>query len=63
MDDMKKLEVLKDVQRAMSIPYSIRASIALPILNKLVDEPIEKEELVKEWQEENNKLNIEFGEL
>ena len=63
LDDMKKLDVLQDVQRAMSVPYSIRADIVLPILNKLVDEPIERERLVKEWQDENNKMNIEFGEL
>ena len=63
IDDMKKLEVLQDVQRAMSVPYSVRADIVLPILNKLVDEPIERDSLVKEWQDENNKMNIEFGEL
>jgi hypothetical protein len=63
IDDMKKLEVLKGVQRAMSVPYSVRADIVLPILNKLVDKPIEREALVKEWQEESNKMNIEFGEL
>ena len=63
IDDMKKLEVLKDVQKAMSVPYSVRADIVLPILNKLVDEPIEKDVLVKDWQEENNQMNIEFGEL
>ena len=63
LDDMKKLEVLQDVQRAMSVPYSVRADIVLPILNKLVDKPIERDSLVKEWQDESNKMNIEFGEL
>lgn len=62
-DDMKKLEVLKDVQRAMSVPYSVRADIVLPILNKLVDKPIERDRLVKEWQDESNKMDITFGEL
>jgi hypothetical protein len=63
IDDMKKLEIVKEVQRTMSVPYSVRADIVLPVLNRLVDEPIEKEDLIKEWQEENNKMNIEFGEL
>lgn len=63
IDDMKKLEVLQDIQRTMSVPYSIRAKIVNPILNKLVDEPIKNEELVKEWQEETNRMNIEYGEL
>lgn len=63
VDDMKKLDVLGDIQRRMSVPYSIRADITLPILNKLVDTPIKKEDLIREWQEENNKMNIEFGEI
>jgi hypothetical protein len=63
IDDMKKLEVLGEVQRTMSVPYGVRADIVLPILNKLVDKPIERDSLVKEWQDENNKMNIEFGEL
>lgn len=63
IDDMKKIEILKDIQKAMSVPYSVRADIVLPILNKLVDEPIERDNLIKEWQDENNKMNIEFGEL
>jgi hypothetical protein len=63
IDDMKKLEIVKEVQRTMSVPYSVRADIVLPVLNRLVDKPIKKEDLIKEWQEENNKMNIEFGEL
>ena len=63
IDDMKKLEVLKDVQRTMSVPYSVRADIVLPILNKLVDEPIKRESLIKDWQDESNKMDITFGEL
>ena len=63
VDDLKKLDVLRDIQRTMSIPYSVRADIALPILNKLVDTPIEKEDLVREWQEENNSIDITYGEI
>jgi hypothetical protein len=63
IDDMKKLEVLQNVQRTMSVPYSVRAKIVNPILNKLVDEPIKDKDLVKAWNEEQNKMNIEFGEI
>ena len=63
VDDLKKVEVLKELQRTMSIPYSVRADIVLPVLNKLVDKPIEKKTLVEEWQKENNKMEIEFGEF
>ena len=63
VDDVKKIEVLKDIQRAMSIPYSVRADIVLPVLNKLVENPIKKDDLVREWQEENSKIDITYGEL
>lgn len=63
VDDLKKIEVLKELQRAMSIPYSIRADIALPTLNKLVDKPIKKEDLVREWEKENQKIDITYGEI
>ena len=63
IDDMKKLEIIKEIQKSMNVPYSIRAQMILPVINKLVDEPIEKDDLVKEWQDETNKMEIEFGEL
>ena len=44
IDDFKKLEIVKEVQKTMSVPYSVRADIVLPVLNKLVDDPIEKED-------------------
>jgi hypothetical protein len=63
IDDMKKLEVLKNVQKTMSVPYSVRADIVLPVLNKLVDEPIKRDDLIKQWQEENNSIDITYGEI
>ena len=62
MDDMKKLEVLQNVQKTAMVPYSIRAKIINPILNKLIDTPIDEEKLIEAYNEEN-KMNIEFGEL
>lgn len=63
IDDMKKLDILGEIQRKMSVPYDVRAEIVLPIINKLIDNPIEKDDLVQKWQDENNKMNIEFGEI
>ena len=63
VDDLKKLDVLQKVQRTMSVPYSVRAEIVLPVLNKIADNPIELERLLKDWQEETNKIDIEYGEL
>lgn len=63
MDDMKKLEVLQTIQRTASVPYSIRAKIINPILNKMIDEPIDEENLIKAYNEEQNNMEIKFGEL
>lgn len=63
VDDLKKLDVLQKVQRTMSVPYSVRAEIVLPVLNKIADTPIELERLVKDWQKEENNMQIEYGEL
>ena len=62
IDDMKKIEVMQQIQRVGSIPYKVRAQILTPILNKLVDKDLKEEDLVKAYDEEN-KMNIEFGEL
>ena len=63
IDDMKKLEVLQNVRKSINIPYSVRAEVVLPVINKLVEKPIKKEELIKAWNDEQNKMNIEFGEI
>ena len=62
LDDMKKIEVLQTIQRVGSIPYKIRANILTPILNRLVENEISEEDLIKAFDEEN-KTRIEFGEL
>lgn len=65
-DDMKKLQVLGRIQGVMSIPYSTRSKIVLPILNKLITEGIDEkqvEELIKAHQDEEKDINIEFGEV
>ena len=62
IDDMKKIEVMQNIQRVGSIPYSVRAKILTPILNKLIDEDMTEDELVKAYDQENN-TRIEFGEL
>jgi hypothetical protein len=62
LDDMKKLEVLRKVQQTTGIPYSMRAKIVKPILNKLIDTPVSDEDITSAYREES-KLNIEFGEI
>ena len=62
-DDMKKLQTLQAIQRTTAIPYSIRAQIVTPILNKLIDEPTNNEDLVKAYKEEEKDINITYEEI
>ena len=62
-DDMKKLEVLNKIQKSVAIPYKTRVKVVAPMLNKLIDESIETDELVEEYREEADRINVEFGEI
>ena len=62
-DDMKKLDVLQKVQRTASVPYSVRAKIITPILNKLIDEKTSDEELIKAYKEEEKEIEIKYEEI
>ena len=62
-DDMKKLDVLAKVQRTASVPYSVRAKIITPILNKLIDEPTNEEDLVSAYKEEEKDIGIRYEEI
>lgn len=62
-DDMKKLDVLQKIQRSASVPYSVRAKIITPILNKLIDEPTKEDDLVKAYKEETKDINLTYEEF
>lgn len=62
-DDMKKLEVLNKIQKSVAIPYKTRVKVVAPMLNKLIDESIETDDLVEEYREEADRINVEFGEI
>lgn len=69
LTDMKKLQVLNRVQSVGSIPYSIKAKIITPILKKLIDDGIDKEDmltiekLIEENEKERKSIEIEYGEV
>ena len=69
LTDMKKLQVLNKVQSVGSIPYSIKAKIITPILKKLIDSDIDKEDmltiekLIEENEKERKSIEIEYGEV
>ena len=62
-DDMKKLDVLGAIQRTTAVPYSVRAKIITPILNKLIDEPTDENNLIKEYRKEERRLQLDYEEL
>ena len=67
--DMKKLQVLNKIQSVGSVPYSIKAKIITPILKKLIDDDLDKEDmltidkLIEENKKEQDSLKIEYGEV
>ena len=54
---MKKLQVMRSIQGVGAIPYSYKAKIITPILNKLIDDDYAEENesvrsLIKEYEKE-----------
>lgn len=68
-DDMKKLQVLSHVLRVGTVPYSIKAKIIMPIINKLIDEEyVNKnkkyiDDIISEYLEESKDITVNFGEV
>ena len=69
MTDMKKLQVLSKIQAVSSVPYSVKAKIITPILKKLIDDDIDKkdiltiEKLIEENKKEEEAIEVKFGEI
>ena len=63
IDDWDKIELIREIQRAMSIPYSTRAEIIAPLLNKLVDGEVDTTKLISEHKDEIGDIKIDYGEI
>ena len=63
LDDNKKISTLQAIQRTMSIPYSTRAKILTPILNKLIDEKTDAESLTEAYNQEREDNRLTYEEL
>lgn len=63
IDDNKKIATLSSIQRVMAIPYSTRAKIITPIINKLIDTDLTEDDLIKGNEEERDKIKFEYEEL
>jgi hypothetical protein len=63
LDDNKKITTLQAIQRTMAIPYSTRAKILTPILNKLIDEKTDADSIVKAYNEEREDIRMTYEEI
>lgn len=63
LDDAKRITTLRSIQTVMSIPYSKRAAIVMPILNKLLDEKTDDKTLSEEYKKESNELKFNYEEF
>lgn len=63
LDDDKKIKTLSAIQKTMSIPYSTRAKIVMPIINKLIDEKTSAEDLTKAYNEEREDIKLAYEEF
>lgn len=63
LDDNKKINTLQAIQRTMAIPYSTRAKILTPILNKLIDEKTDAESLTEAYNQEREDIRLTYEEL
>lgn len=66
LDEMKKIKLLKEIQRVASVPYEQVSQIISPMLNKLIGSG-EPDEMTIKLQEANKKerdsIKLEYGEI
>ena len=63
LTDDKKIRTLQAIQKTMGIPYSTRAKIVMPILNKLIDEDLDADSITKAYNEEREDIKIDYEEF
>lgn len=63
IDDNKKITTLQAIQRTMSVPYSTRAKILAPIINKLIDDPLDADTLTSEYSKEREDTKLSYEEF
>ena len=63
LDDNKKIATLRAVLGVQEVPYEVRAKITTPILNKLIDEEIDTETIIKAKNKERDSLKLVYEEI
>ena len=61
--DDKKITTLQAIQRTMGIPYSTRAKIITPILNKLIDEKTNADAITEAYNQEREDIKLNYEEF
>jgi hypothetical protein len=63
LTDDDKIKTLKAIQQTMAIPYSTRAKILTPVLNKLIDEEVTADEISEAYKQEKDELKLTYEEF
>ena len=63
LTDDDKIKTLQAIQRTMAIPYSTRAKILTPVLNKLIDEEVTADEISEAYKQEKDELKLTYEEF
>ena len=63
IDDWDKIEIVKEIQRVANVPYQQRAEIILPLINKLLEKPVELKTLLDSYNKEQENIRIAYGEI
>ena len=63
LDDDKKIKTLQAIQRTMAIPYSTRAKILTPVLNKLIDEKTNADDITEAYKQEREDIKLSYEEF
>lgn len=65
IDDQKKLELLKEIEGVVGIPYEYRIKVVQPLLMKLIDNVDDKtlKDIMDKRNIEQGNINITYGEL
>jgi len=63
LTDDDKIKTLQAIQRTMAIPYSTRAKILTPVLNKLIDEKVTADEISEAYKQEKDDLKLTYEEF
>lgn len=66
LDDQKKMELLKEIEKVADVPYEYKMKIIAPLLKKLSGDEVDKKlikDIMNKRNEERKGLRVTYGEL